>query len=246
LYIIRCFKLFTSGPKIAENADPDDSDWIGCWWLGYQIGAILCLLSGLSIVVLPKEHHGTLIVFVKFILYQVNILFKYIIVNLEPGEEEVIEIGAMEKLKKLPSAFFELFSNIRFILIILAGSCEIALMAGIVSFLPKLLEHQFSLGKFDIAIMMGKETSYYFLRNCFIDQPKGIPGSIIIPGGLIGVILGGFVAKYIGDNINGLLKFAVVTLAISSLCIPAMLIYCTGDNRVGFTIPYDENKMKQK
>ena len=57
--------------------------------------------------------------------------------------------------KELLSALVILFTNPTFVFISLAGACEGFLMQGLATFLPKMLENQYSLSESQAAINVG-------------------------------------------------------------------------------------------
>ena len=82
--------------------------------------------------------------------------------------------GPLPVGKELFSALVILFTNPTFVLISLAGACEGFLMQGLATFLPKLIQNQYSLSESQAAINVGAV-------------------SVVAGGG--GTLLGGIIVK---------------------------------------------------
>ena len=52
------FNLSSFQPK-GSSLTPDDTGWVGAWWLGYLIGAALCLLPVIPMLGFPREFPDT-------------------------------------------------------------------------------------------------------------------------------------------------------------------------------------------
>ncbi|KAI9586202.1 hypothetical protein GQX74_002049 [Glossina fuscipes] len=144
--------LFTLGVTyIDENVSKkilgltsDSKVWIGAWWVGFLIAAIVCFLLAISISGYPK---------------------------VLPGAEKLQKQRSSEayndnktyqgnsfnytKFKEMPLAVAVLLKNPTFFFLNLAGASEGMIIAGFAAFLPKLIENQFSISPVLSALIMG-------------------------------------------------------------------------------------------
>uniref|UniRef100_A0A1A9ZVS2 Solute carrier organic anion transporter family member n=1 Tax=Glossina pallidipes TaxID=7398 RepID=A0A1A9ZVS2_GLOPL len=122
----------------------DSKVWIGAWWVGFLIAALLCFLLAISISGYPKVLPGA----EKFQQQK----------NSEAYNDNKTYQGNSfnyTKFKELPLAVAVLLKNPTFFFLNLAGASEGMIIAGFAAFLPKLIENQFSISPVLSALIMG-------------------------------------------------------------------------------------------
>ncbi|XP_014288192.1 solute carrier organic anion transporter family member 4A1 isoform X2 [Halyomorpha halys] len=110
---------------LKDELDPENPTWVGCWWLGFVIGGLLCYLFSVPLLGLPSE-----------------------MAEMEQNHPLCTRdnILKFEKISELPVAFRRLFKNLKFIFLTLAACCEGIIFSGMSAFLTKILMQQFGLG----------------------------------------------------------------------------------------------------
>lgn len=78
----------------------------------------------------------------------------------ETSKSSTTASEAFSKIRELPRALRDLLGNPAFFMLNLAGASEGLLIAGFASFLPKLIENQFSVNASTAALLMGQ---YYLI-----------------------------------------------------------------------------------
>ena len=119
---------------------PSDANWVGAWWLGYLIGAGLCLLPVLPMLAFPREFPNTEDVRTKKR-------------ELEDSVKE--DSNLKHDLKSVWPATLALLKNAPFIFISLAIACESLAIGGFSTFLPKFIQTQFHYTSGDSALYTG-------------------------------------------------------------------------------------------
>uniref|UniRef100_A0A1A9WM39 Solute carrier organic anion transporter family member n=1 Tax=Glossina brevipalpis TaxID=37001 RepID=A0A1A9WM39_9MUSC len=188
--------------------------WIGAWWVGFLIAAILCFLLAIPISGYPK---------------------------LLPGAEKLQQQKSSEayndnkmctnahqrtssnytKLKELPSATAVLLKNPTFFFLNLAGASEGMIIAGFAAFLPKQIENQFSISPVWSALIMGL---------------------ITIPTGGGGTFLGGYLIKKFDLSCADIIKFCLIATATATAFTSCFLLSCPNLEFAGITIDYHKNQ----
>lgn len=103
-----------------------------------------------------------------------------------------------------------------------AFCCEITIISGFMTFLPKYIEHQFGLNN--------------SIANIFT-------GGIAIPGACIGIVLGGFLLKRFEINTISAAKMAIISnIMCTGGIILLIFLGCKNVKMAGTTISYNINE----
>ncbi|KAJ7404435.1 Solute carrier organic anion transporter family member 4A1 [Pitangus sulphuratus] len=122
---------------------PENTLWVGAWWIGFLGAGAASLLISIPILGYPQRLPGSQ---------------RYIVMRV--SEAHQIKDGSHKKasdpnfgktVKDLPRSVLLLLKNPTFIFLCLAGATEATLIAGMSTFGPKFLESQFSLSASEAA-----------------------------------------------------------------------------------------------
>ncbi|XP_034253662.1 solute carrier organic anion transporter family member 4A1 [Thrips palmi] len=119
--------------------------WVGAWWIGFIVSALLCFLLAIPLLAFPFEMPGAAELRAER-------------VSEAHGVSSSSTTEAFSKLRELPQAFRALIANPAFFFLNLAGASEGLLLSGFAAFLPKLIENQFSVAASRAALLMGLVT----------------------------------------------------------------------------------------
>ncbi|XP_054719355.1 LOW QUALITY PROTEIN: solute carrier organic anion transporter family member 4A1-like [Uloborus diversus] len=171
---------------------PSSTVWVGAWWIGFVFAAILGLLIAIPMLAFPK----TLPCTEKVKAGKVSEMHQKL------GESKAAKVDFGSSISDLPASFKLLITNPTFVFLSLAGASEGILVAGLATFLPKLIESQFS---------------YQASFAAFI------VGTVTIPGAGGGNLIGGYIVKRFkmkcGNIIRICIVFSVICLAFSFIFI---------------------------
>lgn len=106
---------------------PEDSNFIGAWWLGYVVGGTLSVLVSLPLLAFPRELPGT----------------PEIRAEKQACSDTVEDHNMPHTLKQLLPSLKSLLTNKAFVCLALAGAAEGFAVGGFSTFLPKFVEAQF-------------------------------------------------------------------------------------------------------
>lgn len=120
---------------------PSSSVWIGAWWIGFILSAVLCLIVALPLLAFPYELPGAADIRAAKIS--------------EAHEGAASKSAAFSALHELPRAAAALLRNPTFLFLNLAGASEGMLISGFAAFLPKLIENQFAVRASEAALLLG-------------------------------------------------------------------------------------------
>ncbi|EDO36636.1 predicted protein, partial [Nematostella vectensis] len=135
---------------------PEDSNWIGAWWLGYVFGGTLALLCSFPLLMFPYELPGT----------------REIRAEKQALSDTVEDPNTPHTLKQLLPALRNLLTNPTFVFLSLAAAFEGLAVGGFSTFLPKFMEAQFRMTASDASFYAG-----------IITVPGGVLGMLV--GGLL-------------------------------------------------------------
>jgi len=202
----------------------DDSRWLGAWWIGFLICGVFIFFTSFPFFCFPKTLRKNRNIYKKDKHY----------IESESGNAGVdsglMEIKSMEKdtfgnLKTLPQAVMKLFANKVFLYVTLAFCCEITIISGFMTFLPKYIEHQF-----DVNIS---------LANIYT-------GGVAIPGACIGIVLGGFLVKRFQISPSGAAKMAIISNIFSTGGIFLLIFLgCQNNRMAGTTASYSIDSLSK-
>lgn len=108
---------------------PEDSNFIGAWWLGYIVGGLLSILVSLPLIAFPSELPGT----------------SEIRAEKQDCTDFVEDHNMPHTLKQLLPSLKSLLTNKAFVCLSLAAAFEGFAVGGFSTFLPKFVEAQFRL-----------------------------------------------------------------------------------------------------
>jgi organic anion transporter 3A len=124
--------------------------------------------------------------------------------------------------KGFPKAIKNIVINKVFLIVTFAFCCEITIISGFMTFLPKYIEHQFALNN--------------SMANIYT-------GGVAIPGACIGIVLGGFLVKRFQINPIGAAKMAIISNIFCAIGIFVLIFLgCNNINMAGTTISYGMNE----
>ncbi|XP_051157758.1 solute carrier organic anion transporter family member 4A1 isoform X2 [Leptopilina boulardi] len=185
---------------------PYSNVWVGAWWIGFLACAIVCFVIAIPLLAFPAVLPGS------------EELSKDKISEAhETSKNSINASEAFSKIHDLTRALQDLLRNPAFFMLNLAGASEGFLIAGFASFLPKLIENQFSVNVSTAALLMG-----------FVTVPAG--------GG--GTFLGGYLIKRWNLSCLEILKFCIICTAVCLIFTFAFVLSCPNLDFAGLTIPY--------
>lgn len=216
-------QLLSIHTDFLDDMTGGDPEWVGAWWLGFVICGVSALLIAWPISMLPaslpgmKEPSGDQVC--KSRIHSRSSSFRSS-VRSRAGKKADLEMtagnGPLPVGKELLSAIILLVTNPTFIFVSLAGASEGFLMTGLATFLPKLLQIQFSLSATQAAINVGAV-------------------SVVAGGG--GTLLGGLAVKKLGLKVTGLLKMTSITQLLAILMAIGLVVGCPPTKTIGLTDP---------
>ncbi|CAL1299379.1 unnamed protein product [Larinioides sclopetarius] len=167
------------------------SVWVGAWWIGFIFTAILGALVAIPLTAFPKTLPGALRIKAE----------KKTEMHQKLQNSEAVQSGFGTSLKDLPSSFRFLLTNPTFVFLSLAGATEGMLVSGLATFLPKVIESQFSIAASYAAVLVGLVT---------------------IPGAGGGTFLGGYLVKKLNLRCAGIIKMCII---FSFICVGLVFIF---------------------
>ncbi|GBP12346.1 Solute carrier organic anion transporter family member 4C1 [Eumeta japonica] len=120
---------------------PLSSVWVGAWWVGFVLAAVLCVLVALPMLAFPYELPGAADIRATKVS--------------EAHEGTASRSAAFSAIHELPKAAAALLKNPTFLFLNLAGASEGLLISGFAAFLPKLIENQFAVNAANAALLLG-------------------------------------------------------------------------------------------
>lgn len=153
VYFIYIELVNSPNNSISLGLTSSSSVWIGAWWIGFVIAAIMCVAIAIPILAFPPLMPGA-IELQKHKESEAH------------GEDESATSVAFTKIRELPKALKALLVNPTFFFLNMAGASEGLLVSGFAAFLPKLIENQFSVTASWAALIMGNNS----FRKSFLDR----------------------------------------------------------------------------
>ncbi|XP_066286647.1 solute carrier organic anion transporter family member 4A1-like isoform X1 [Branchiostoma lanceolatum] len=202
--------------KTGGTLQPNDSNWLGNWWLGFPIIGCLGIVSALPLFGYPRKLPAR--------DFELSVT--------ETAEDDVIRIheynGDLQTeseskdvatrlkigLRKLQTTLGVLFKNPTYMFLIFAGAIDTLGYSGIFTFSPKLSELMLDANTV--------RTSWYF-------------GLAIVVGDASGALFGGWITKFFGVNCKKMLAVVVALSLLSQLGNLIFLMYCEDAPRVMLT-----------
>ncbi|XP_033009587.1 solute carrier organic anion transporter family member 4A1 [Lacerta agilis] len=191
---------------------PDNTLWVGAWWIGFLGAGAGSLLIAIPILGYPHRLPGSQ----RYIVMRVSEAHQ-----LKDGSHKTASDPDFGKtVKDLPQSVLLLLKNPTFIFLCLAGATEATLIAGMSTFGPKFLESQFSLSASEAATLFGY---------------------LVVPAGGGGTFLGGFIVNKFKLRCSGIIKFCLLCTMSSLLAIFIFFIDCPNMPMAGVTQMYDRS-----
>lgn len=208
-------ELFPELPALSLT--PGDPGWVGAWWLGFVVCGAGGLVLAWPLAALPASLPGTQEPpadqacrsrLSSHASFRSSLRSRPVSSNNKPLE--LAAAGPLPVGRELLTSLGVLLTNPTFIFVSLAGATEGFLMTGLATFLPKMIENQFSLTASEAALNVGTV-------------------SVVAGGG--GTLLGGLVVKRYALRVPGLLKMTSVTQLLAILFSTGLLAQCTTSSR---------------
>ncbi|KAJ7332126.1 hypothetical protein JRQ81_014306 [Phrynocephalus forsythii] len=188
---------------------PENTLWVGAWWIGFLGAGAGSLLIAIPILGYPHRLPGSQ----RYIVMRVSEVHQ-----LKDGSHKTASDPDFGKtVKDLPRSVLLLLKNPTFIFLCLAGATEATLIAGMSTFGPKFLESQFSLSASEAATLFGY---------------------LVVPAGGGGTFLGGFIVNKFKLRCSGIIKFCLFCTLTSLLAIFIFFIDCPNMPMAGVTQMY--------
>ncbi|XP_071490040.1 solute carrier organic anion transporter family member 4A1-like, partial [Diadema antillarum] len=122
---------------------PDNPLWIGAWWLGFLVAAVVVTILAVIIMGFPKTQPGN------------KKLANMRRSETQKGSEYNKRSGFRKNLLDFPRAVCKIISNPPFMGICFAMASEWFVIAGMAVFIPKFLEAQFNMSSSEVARIIG-------------------------------------------------------------------------------------------
>ncbi|XP_069484521.1 solute carrier organic anion transporter family member 1B3-like [Ambystoma mexicanum] len=200
---------------------PQDSRWVGAWWLGFLIAGTVTLFSAIPFCFLPKslineaeETRGT------------NQHEDCIVQEGEPlntdgvhQEQVITSVGTTGFLKDLK----RLFCNPVFTLFMALCLLQFGSFVGYSTYKPKYMQQQFGQS---------------------ISKSNFLTGVTAWPALAVGVFFGGFILKKCKLNLLGIAQFAIVSSIVANLLtLSFFAMACKNVDVAGLTVTYNGNNL---
>ncbi|XP_021361731.1 solute carrier organic anion transporter family member 4A1-like [Mizuhopecten yessoensis] len=193
---------------VYEGFTPMDSVWIGAWWVGFIITAILFFLFALPVLGYPINLPGTEHIREARITEKDR-------ARLEAAKND--QRSLLQKIKDFPKAILVLLKNPSYICMVLGACAETLIIGGLSAFAPKILEEKFDISPASAGIIMG---------------------GVTIGGGAGGMILGGILIKCFKLEAKGMLRLCVLLSVLASAVGGGVFINCPEFQFAGLNQPY--------
>ncbi|KAG8131632.1 hypothetical protein E2320_009542 [Naja naja] len=157
--------LFLVVPSLIDLT-PDNSLWVGAWWIGFLGAGAGSLLISVPILGYPHRLPGSQ----RYIVMRVSETHQ----SKDGSHKTASDPDFGKTVKDLPQSLWLLLKNPTFIFLCLAGATEATLIAGMSTFGPKFLESQFSLSYLVVPAGGGGTFLGGFIVNKFKLRCSGI------------------------------------------------------------------------
>ncbi|KAJ8308424.1 hypothetical protein KUTeg_013298 [Tegillarca granosa] len=185
-----------------------DPRWVGAWWLGFVITAVLFFLVAIPILGYPKNLPGTAKI-------------REARITDEQRERKAAKANdkrpIIQKFLDFPKAIFQLIKIPTFLLIVFGACAETLIIGGLAAFAPKVLEEKFDSNPGDAGLIMG---------------------GVTLGGGAGGMVLGGVLIKIFKLNLKGMVRLCSMMSFLALLVGAGFFINCPDVNFAGVTQPY--------
>ncbi|KAG7255765.1 hypothetical protein CRUP_016686 [Coryphaenoides rupestris] len=173
--------------------DPKDLRWVGAWWLGFLITSCVLFLTSLPYLFFPRSMDKEGVSSAKES-------------KSEDEKQPVQTVALSQFLRSFPKIALRTLRNPVFLLLCLAQVCFAAVIVGVLTFLAKYMEHQFSM-----------TTS---LTTQFM-------GLVHMPLGVVAIFVGGAAMRRLDLSLLGAVKWCTLAMLLTLLCAtPLLFIGC--------------------
>lgn len=179
----------------ALGLTPSSGVWVGAWWIGFVVSSVTAVLAAIPISAFPKVLPGTLKIQAQ----------KKSEMHQKLQKSEAVQSGFGARARDLPASFKILITNPTFVFLSLAGATEGMLVSGLATFLPKVIEFQFSIAASLAALIMG---------------------AVTVPGAGGGTFLGGYLVKKFNLRCAGIIKMCIICSLIPLVTIFTFAFSC--------------------
>ncbi|XP_065283051.1 solute carrier organic anion transporter family member 4A1-like isoform X1 [Dermacentor albipictus] len=194
------------------------SVWIGAWWVGFLVAAIMGGIVSIPMATFPKHLPS----------YQHCQMVRRLYSNKGYTEQDST-YG--QYMNELPRSILSLLKNIPFVMMTLASVTEAMVGTAVAAFSVKFFEAEFAMTPSRTAAALG---------------------SILIPAGVGGTLMGGALVSKLDMTIRAMLKLCCVTSVIPWLCMWTFMLHCpnphffhgetwSSNRSVAFTSECNEN-----
>ncbi|XP_035167684.1 solute carrier organic anion transporter family member 1C1-like [Oxyura jamaicensis] len=196
---------------------PQDSRWVGAWWLGFLIGGVISFLAAIPFCFLPKSlkrpaeanHDKTS----SSLLENMGAIRK----TITPAEPKTMKWSTM--MKDFYTSLKKILSNRMYFTFLCCSLLQFSSFIGFLTYKPKYMEQQY-----------GQSTS----KSNFLIGLTSLP-----PVG-IGIFLGGLIMKKYKMGIIGATKFAFsMSFLAYVLTLLHFFVGCENHVVAGITVSYD-------
>ena len=195
-------------PTTLTSRDPQ---WVGAWWIGFVVTGVLSIILSLQFFLYPRRLEGS---------EEYDRLRK----EQQPIQNQGIsfqddhDIPVFTLIKEYPFYVFRILKNLTFVFVTMGITVGAFVIAGVVSFLPKYLEIQFS---------VTPSIASYLI------------GGVSIPAASIGIFLGGLTLFFFKKLSVERLALMVLILSLVEVFIPPLLLITCAYPRIsGVNIDY--------
>ncbi|XP_064456232.1 solute carrier organic anion transporter family member 4A1-like isoform X2 [Ornithodoros turicata] len=185
---LKCYVDILTDYK-ALGITSSSGSWVGAWWLGFLVSAVLGLVLGFIMVMFPKHLPGHDELSLE---QEKNVIESIHTLSVLP----TCDFG--DRLSDLPRALFKLCKNATLDLICLARSFSLMYVTGITTVLTKFLETQFALTSSKAALLIGP---------------------LVLVAGVGGAIAGGVLVSKLKLGCTGILRLCIANSFLSVLSI---------------------------
>ena len=207
-------EFYSDDPKIPKS--PEDSNWIGAWWLGFLLIFVLSYILAIIMAMFPAKIRKEEPKETNEMEVEEN--------SKDPNENVLNTKLGYGRLQDIPQTLFGLINNPTFMGITLGATMDGFLLAGQAAFLPKYLESQYGLTASTAALIVG---------------------GIVVPAGAAGTLLGGFSLKKFNLDRVGAIKLYLSCQCIILPLYMGFLLNCPSVPVVGLSEPYPTEKSIQ-
>ncbi|CDW52093.1 sodium independent organic anion transporter [Trichuris trichiura] len=205
---------------ILDTYDEADPEWVGAWWIGFQLAALLSLIAVIPILGFKQAKHQPTVLTNSKRTSRCRGSANAVASQTDGAEEQCIacvpSTALSERptkcttrlwndLRHIPVACFKLLSSPSYMCITLAASFAGLLISGFGGFTAKYLERQFSV-----------PTS----------KANLIIGCIMVPSAGVGTLFSGYIVKRFHLSRSATLKFCVFMELCSFILSPMFVFYC--------------------